>query len=127
LKEKVYESASKLESYINYLLSNLKKNNDEYNEITTQDIIELYNKQEQKCALTNELLTYYNGKCLTTDKYEKKFNLKIIKINENLPVSKSNIILVGNIVSKMKSNMPISEFKRICDLIVKTQPTILSD
>lgn len=122
-KEKVYESSSKLESYLNYYLGVFKKKiNKESKKILDLDLdldmlIDIYNKQKKKCALTKELLTYYNGKCLTNDKYEKKFNIKIQKISNNNGYNKDNIILIGNSVSKMIGNMELDEFKRICKLI----------
>ena len=41
-------------------------------ELNLNELLEIYEKQNRKCALTKELLTYYNGKCLTENKYEKK-------------------------------------------------------
>ena len=116
LKEKVYESSSKLETYLRYYLSFLKKQNKEF-DINLADILEIYNIQEKKCALTKELLTYYNGKCLTLNKYEKKFNIKIQKKDNSQGFSKDNIILIGNSISKMIGNMELKEFKRICKLV----------
>ena len=127
-KEKVYESASKLSTYIKTQLSLLR--NDNYSNtdsnadsndinLSIEDVIEIYNIQNKECALTKELLTYYNGKCLTKDKYEKKFNMKIIKKNNSKPYTKENIILVGNIIYKMIANNSLDEFKRLCKLIVQ--------
>mgnify|MGYP006431543611 FL=1 len=126
-KEKVYESSSKLNTYIKTQLSLLKNdndnvNNDTYNvndiKLSIEDILEIYEIQNKECALTKELLTYYSGKCLTKDKYEKKFNMKIIKSDNNKPYNKENILLVGNVVYKMIGNNSLEEFKRLCKLIV---------
>jgi hypothetical protein len=122
-KEKVYESASKLNTYIKTQLLLLKndyiknKSIDSPINLSTEDIIEVYNNQNKECALTKELLTYYSGKCLTYDKYEKKFNMKIVKKDNLKPFTKDNIILVGNIVYKMIGNNNLNEFKRLCKLI----------
>lgn len=158
-KEKVYECSSKLESYLTYYLSLLKKQNSTKNldnqknkktlnnklesesefksqseseselkseselqlesdfKLKLEDLLEIYEKQNRKCALTRELLTYYNGKCLTENKYEKKFNIKIQKIDNDKGFYKDNIILIGNTISKMIGNMELNEFKRICKLI----------
>ena len=95
-KEKVYESASELNTYIKTQLLLLK--NDESTqccetiELSIEDIIQVYYNQNKECALTEELLTYYNGKCLTKDKYEKKFNMKIIKKDNSKPYNKENIL-----------------------------------
>ena len=119
-KEKVYESASKLNTYIKTQLLLLK--NDESTQCSTielsiEDIIQVYYNQNKECALTKELLTYYNGKCLTKDKYEKKFNMKIIKKDNSKPYNKENILLVGNVVYKMIGNNSLDEFKRLCKLV----------
>ena len=115
-KEKVYESSSKLDSYLTYYISFLKKQNKDFN-LNLNELLEIYEKQNRKCALTKELLTYYNGKCLTENKYEKKFNIKIQKLEKNKEFNKNNIILVGNSISKMIGTMELKEFKRICKLV----------
>ena len=66
---------------------------------------------------TKELLTYYSGKCLTKDKYEKKFNMKIIKKDNDKPFNKENILLVGNVIYKMIGNNNLKEFKRLYGLV----------
>jgi hypothetical protein len=115
-KENVYESSSKLESYLNYYISFLKKQNSDFN-LSLNDLLEIYNRQNKKCYLTKELLTYYNGKCLTENKYEKKFNIRIQKLDNSIFYNKENIILIGNSISKMIGNMELTEFKRICKLV----------
>ena len=123
-KEKVYESASKLSTYIKTQISLLK--NDSSNDINAdsndnnlsiEDVIEIYNNQNKECALTKELLTYYSGKCLTKDKYEKKFNMKLIKKENDKPFNKENTLLVGNVIYKMIGNNSLEEFKRLCGLV----------
>ena len=115
-KEKVYESSSKFDSYLTYYISFLKIKNKDFN-LNLNELLEIYEKQNRKCALTKELLTYYNGKCLTENKYKKKFNIKIQKIENEKEFNKDNIILVGNSISKMIGAMELKEFKRICKLI----------
>ena len=144
-KEKVYESTSKLNTYIKTQLSLIKNSMEDTSKdtskdtsqdtsknilknilkdtskdnptLTLEDILEIYNSQNKECALTNELLTYYSGKCLTKDKYEKKFNIKIQKKENKKPYTKNNVILVGNVIYKMINNMELKEFKRICNLV----------
>ena len=115
-KENVYESSSKLESYLNYYIKFLKKQNSDFN-LDLNELLEIYNLQDKKCYLTKELLTYYNGKCLTENKYEKKFNIKLQKIDNSKFYNKENLILIGNSISKMIGNMDIIEFKQICKLV----------
>ena len=96
-KEKIYESQSKLTGYISKIL---KKNN--IKNISKEYILEIYDKQNKKCALTSELLTYYSGSPLTKNKYESKFNICIDKIDESKPFEFNNIQLIGESISKMK-------------------------
>ena len=68
----------------------------------------------------NGKLTYYNGKILTNDNYESRFNISLIKKDLTLPYNFNNVLIVGRIVSEMAGNMEFSEFKRICGLIANT-------
>lgn len=119
-KEKIYESASKLEGYLKNLHKSLKTYCQQRNIdflLSIDDISEIYNQQNKKCYLSKELLTYYNGPNLTHNSYESKFNIKIIRIDKNKPYQKMNIILVGNIIYKMIGSLELKEFKRLCSLI----------
>ena len=46
---------------------------------------------------------------LTKDKYEKKFNMKIIKKNNDKPIKK--IYCVGNVIYKMIGNNNLKNLK----------------
>ena len=119
-KEKIYESQSKFEKYINLIFNKFKiycnKNNFTLN-LTIEDINEIYLKQNKKCALCNELLTYYIGKKLTENNYESKFNICISKIDNTKFVNKNNIQLIGKVVYKMKNELTNKEFLRLINLI----------
>lgn len=114
-KENIYESKNKLELFIKRCISKLKKHN--LINFNLNDIIEIYNTQDKKCALSGELLTYYIGPKLTDNKYESKYNICIIKKKDELGWDKENIILIGNIVYKMKQNMNINDFLQICKIV----------
>lgn len=121
-KEKIYESQSKLIGYLTKIYNNLQiqsKKNKEIFEITKEDIIEIYNSQNKKCALSDEMLTYYSGPALTNNKYEYKYNLTISKKVLNRGYIKDNIQLVGYDIYKMKHNLDNNEFIRLCKLIIK--------
>ena len=120
LKEKVYESQSKLEGYISKLLSNLQvqaRKNNETITITKNDIIDIYENQNKKCALSDELLTYYSGPILTKNKYESRYNITISKINNLKPYTKENFHLLGYDIYKMKGSRDTEEFIRLCKII----------
>jgi hypothetical protein len=119
-KEKIYESSSKLEGYLKNLHKNLKtycqQKNIEFF-LSLGDIMERYNDQNNKCYLSDELLTYYNGPNLTNNSYESKFNIRVIRQNKNEGYQKENIILVGNIIYKMIGQLELKEFIRLCGLV----------
>jgi hypothetical protein len=120
-KEKIYESQSKLNGYITKMLNKIKNEKNstitKENYITNEDVLELYLKQDKKCALTGELLSYYNGPQLTENSYESRYNICIDRIDKNKGYAKENIILIGKIVSKMKSNIDMKSFIHLCSII----------
>lgn len=119
-KEKIYESQSKLSGYIakiyNNLLISCKKMKQEV-DITKEDIMEIYLNQNKKCALSNELLTYYSGPSLTDDKYESKFNICIDKIENSKAYQKNNVQLIGQTIYRMKNSLDTKEFIRLCGIV----------
>ncbi len=115
LKEKIYESQSKLNGYIKKQIKILEIGKI----LAIEDIINIYELQNRKCYLTDELLTYYFGPKLTDNNYETKYNISIIKKDKDKDFSKSNIVLVGNCIKKMVGNLNLEDFKNICKLIVK--------
>lgn len=126
-KEKIYESQSKLNGYITKMLNKIKK--DFYNiedNITKEDILEIYIQQDKKCALTGELLSYYNGPQLTENKYESRYNICIDKIEKNKNYSKENIILIGRIVSKMKNDIDMKSFIHLCEIISEKNKNLVN-
>ena len=121
-KEKIYESESKLDGYISKILRKIKTTTVEFS-LTKSDLLDILKKQNNKCHLTGELLTYYTGKNLTKECYESRFNISIVRLNENKGYTKDNIILVGKSVAQMIGCLPLKEFKRICKLIGEVSET----
>ena len=76
-----------------------------------------YQEQKKECALCGELLTYYTGPVLTSDRYESRFNIAIAKKDNLKPYIKDNIYLLGQDIYSMKGNLSDMEFKRLCALI----------
>ena len=121
-REKIYESQSKLENYIDSRLSKIRKyskvNNIKY-ELTREDIIQLFKSQNGKCFYTDELLTYYSGIKLTNDRYETRYNMVISRIFPDRDFTKDNIELIGKIISNMKSSVEIPFFKLLDVYLIK--------
>lgn len=114
-KEKIYESQSKLDGFLTKLLLTLNK--DDKNKLSLEEVLEIFSKQNKKCALSNELLTYYIGPNLTENKYESNFNIYIDRIDDSKPYNKNNIQLIGHIIHRMKNNISNHEFMRLCGII----------
>ena len=123
-KEKVYESQSKLNGYIakiyNKMLKYCNKKDIECN-VTKDDIVKIYFKQDSQCALTNELMTYYIGPTLTTSRYESKYNIAIDRIDVDKGFEVDNIQLIGHMIHQMKSKTAMNNerFIKLCELISK--------
>ena len=43
--------------------------------------------------------------------------MKIVKKDNNKPLEKDNILLIGNVIYKMIGNNSLEEFKRLCKLV----------
>ena len=107
-KEKIYESQSKLIGFIGKIykiLENKCKKQDIKLELSKDDIVNLYNKQGGKCALSNEMLTYYSGSKLTDNNYETRFNISIDLINPKENYTLNNVQLIGNTIYKMNNKV----------------------
>ena len=136
LKEKIYESQSKLENYISKIYNKFKQKYKEKTKFTKEDLLKLYKKQNGRCAFTKELLTYYTGPSLTLTNYESKFNicisidntneLNVNAANKNIEINCNHIELIGNIVHKMKNNLNNKEFFRLCKLISQKEEPLIS-
>jgi len=82
-------------------------------DLTIDFLLELWNKQNGKCVITNLQMTH------TILEGKIKTNLSIDKINPNLGYTKNNVQLVCNIVNVMKSDMDIEQLKYLCNLIIQ--------
>lgn len=114
-KEKIYESQSKLIGYLKREIQS--KNKTENSIINLDDILQIYKNQNGRCALSDELLTYYNGPKLTENSYESKYNINIIRKDLSKIYNVENIILIGKCINQMKGNKTLDEFIQLCSII----------
>jgi hypothetical protein len=122
--EKSKKWASTLDGFIKRLhldmRHNAKKRAKELNiEITCDDIKELYKKQNGLCALTGRLMTTDTYMVKGNQHIINKMNISIDRINSDLGYTKDNIQLVAAIVNRMKTDLPDSEFIKICSIITE--------
>ena len=123
-KEKVYESQSKLSGFITKIYNKMLKHCLKYNiecNVSNDDIVKIYFKQNGHCALTNELMTYYIGPNLTNSRYESKYNIAIDRIETDKGYVQDNIQLIGHMIYQMKTktSMNNEQFIKLCELISK--------
>ncbi len=109
-----------LEKLLNQRLIDLKtrtkKKRVKYDTILDFDLqylLELWKKQEGKCAVSGISMTHilFNG--------HSKTNVSIDRVNSNKGYTKNNIQLVCSIVNKMKLDMNIDELVYFCNKILK--------
>lgn len=85
--------------------------------ITEQDIIDLYNRQNGRCAYTNEKLTRICYTKVAGNKKINDFNISIDRIDSNKGYTVNNIQLVGAVINIMKNDMSDKEFKIMAEMI----------
>lgn len=119
-KYKTAVSKSKFEPFITMILKDCrgrvrKKSEKRRNlafEINLDFIIQLFHKQEGKCAITNMIMTH---NALNEDKSDTEHirNLKHIsidRIDSSIGYTKNNVHLVCAIINRMKYNLDASDF-----------------
>jgi hypothetical protein len=86
-------------------------------ELKVEDIHELYEKQNGLCAISGLKLTHETYAYKDKEHIINRLNISIDRINSNLGYSKNNVQLVAAIVNRMKTDLPDSEFIKICSII----------
>lgn len=102
-----------------YGISNRHKIKNKYNklpfDIDKQYLIDLYYKQEGKCAISKIEMTHFSGKN-TGQHYN---NISVDRIIPNKGYTKENIQLVCTIINIMKHTLTMNELKEYCTLILQ--------
>jgi len=82
--------------------------------LTKDDLINLFKKQEGKCAISGIEMTYTTGKGtgIIPD------NVSVDRIDSSKGYSKDNVQLVCSIVNIMKSNLPLNKLVYYCKQII---------
>ena len=119
LEKKNRSFALKPENYIRRAFSQLRYSrakispNMEWN-ITCEDIIEIYYKQNGQCALSGVQMEY---KRKGDRRKRNPFNISIDRIDNDVGYIPSNIQLVAGIVNMMKGGWNQRDFLYMCDRI----------
>lgn len=116
-KEKRLNNASP-ERFLKYIIracrTNAKKRKIFFN-IKHEDVVNLWYKQEGKCAITQINLTHKYGYGKT------RTNVSIDRINSDMGYTTDNIQLVACIVNLMKLDMSLAELQYWCKKITNEQ------
>ena len=88
-------------------------------DITCDDIHEMYNKQNGKCALSGLQLSHETYAYRDNEHIINRMNISIDRINSNLGYTKDNVQLVGAIVNRMKTDLPDQEFINFCSIVAE--------
>lgn len=86
-------------------------------DITKEDLMELWNKQEGKCAISKLPMTY------TMDNGRNPYNISVDQINPSKGYTKDNIQLVCMCVNQLKSDFDMETVINICKNILNNYET----
>jgi hypothetical protein len=108
--ERVYErNSGKFDIYFNELRQRPNRKH-----LTVEDLFEIYNRQNGKCALTGVKLT-----CHRSVEYHNPTNASLDRIKAGGEYSKDNLQLVCSAVNKFRHNLTIKEFIEWCRKVVE--------
>lgn len=107
--DKKHRVADTLEKYISYMLLHKRREC-----LSVEDIVDLFQEQEGKCALSGVPMTYIAGKGRIPT------NIGIDRIEHQGPYIKGNIRLVCNYVNTMRLDKTDEEFLWWCKQIIET-------
>ena len=110
---------SKFEPFINRLLKDARKRSKKKNftfNLTKEQIIELYNKQNGLCALTSIKMTHnaINDRQENDSHILNPYNISIDRIDSSLGYIINNVQLVCALVNNIKFTMKSGELLRFC-------------
>lgn len=90
------------------------KEKNQYNDLDTEYLLYLWNKQKGECALTGIQMTYkfYEGRVNT--------NLSIDRIDSSKGYTRDNVQLVIMAANQMKNDLTLDELIDMCKKVIKT-------
>lgn len=88
-------------------------------ELTIEDIHNLYEKQNGFCAISGLKMSHETYSFRDKEHIINRLNISIDRIDSNLGYTKENVQLVAAIVNRMKTDLPDSEFIKICSIITE--------
>lgn len=115
-----YSDEKRLEKILQVRWLNAKdraKSKNRLFDITKQDLMDLWNKQEGKCAISKIPMTF------NIDSGRNPYNVSIDQINPAQGYTKDNIQLVCMCVNQLKSDFDMNVIINICKNIIENYDT----
>lgn len=113
--------ASTLDGFIKKILCDLNiycKKKNLINNLSLENIKELYNKQNGLCKLTGLPLTHIAYANKENNEISEFFNISIDRIDTNKDFEIENIQLIGSMIKRMKGNMANEKFIEFCKMVL---------
>ena len=121
-KQQICKYSSTFDGFIKISLGNLKKHANTRNipfEIGELDVIDLFKKQNGKCALTGTEMTHKLHEEGSTRGKKYYHNISVDRIDSRLNYTKDNIQLVCSSLNVSKWDIPMEDFLTICRKVVE--------
>ena len=99
-----------LQSKFGVILSNAKQRNNV--EVSIDFLLELFDKQKGRCALSGEYMTI-----AATDTRTQSSHVSLDRIDNSLGYTKDNVQLVTAKANYMRGKASISDFKSMCEKV----------
>ena len=107
LAQRARKTSATPEAYLQMLNIQLKSHRSKQDiqyELTTEDVVDMWEAQGGRCALSGVLMTHHRDGALG-DVKQKEFNASIDRINPQGPYVRENVQLVVNRVNTMKHTL----------------------
>ena len=116
-REYRYEMNQSLDSHLRRKLNTINEDRRKiYSDVTLEQLVDLWNKQEGKCAISGKEMSYQRNK-----RQHNMSNCSVDRIDSSGNYTIDNIQLVCWIVNRMKGENTTEELVKWCDYIIKNQ------
>lgn len=120
--------ANTLDGFIKKILGDLNfycKKNNIFNNLTVEEIKNLYYSQNCLCAITGLPLTHIAYSKIDANDISEFFNISIDRLDIYQDYTIDNIQLIGSMIKKMKGNMPTDKFIEFCKMVLYQSPFLI--
>jgi len=109
------ECNQSLDTHLRAILSRMKEDRRKIPySLNLSDLIDLYKKQDGRCAISNEIMTYQR-----TKRMHNAFNISLDRIDSSKNYDINNVQLVCWMANRMKGEHSLEDLIKWCDKIIK--------